>query len=112
MTLMTPLYESPRGGSVVCFPGITGRIYRSCSANRCVYSADLHSAKSSLDNLECTNKFKANKCSEIPAQRKTTLKWNTDGSLSVVDMTRILERLSNPALTECQLACYLDHSSK
>ncbi len=44
----------------------------------------------------------------IPAQRKTTLKWGQDGELSAVDMTRILERLSKPELTECDLACEID----
>ena len=44
----------------------------------------------------------------IPAQRKTTLKWSSDGELSAVDMARILDRLANPELTECDLACNVD----
>jgi len=28
-------------------------------------------------------------------QRKTTLKWNSDGELSEIDMLRILEKISN-----------------
>ena len=42
---------------------------------------------------------------KVPAQRKTTLKWTTDGDLSAVDMARILEKLSKPELTECDLTC-------
>ena len=38
-----------------------------------------------------------------PAQRKTTLKWARDGELSAIDMARILDRLSNPELTQCDL---------
>ena len=40
-----------------------------------------------------------------PIQRKTTLKWRSDGELSSVDMARILELLSNKELTQCVLAC-------
>ena len=40
-----------------------------------------------------------------PIQRKTTLKWSSDGELSCVDMTRILELLANKELTQCVLAC-------
>jgi len=42
---------------------------------------------------------------KVPAQRKTTLKWKSNGDLSAVDMARILEKLSNPELTECDLTC-------
>ncbi len=38
-----------------------------------------------------------------PAQRKTTLKWNSDGELSAVDMARILDRLTKPELSQCDL---------
>ena len=31
-------------------------------------------------------------------QRKTTLKWNSDGELSEIDMLRILEKISNMLL--------------
>ena len=41
----------------------------------------------------------------IPFQRKTPLKWNSDGSLSSVDMARILSRLEKTNLTECELSC-------
>ena len=40
-----------------------------------------------------------------PIQRKTTLKWSSDGELSSVDMARILELLANKELTQCVLAC-------
>ena len=43
-----------------------------------------------------------------PPQRKTTLKWDGNGELSSVDMARILYRLSNPQLTECDLTCSLN----
>ncbi len=38
-------------------------------------------------------------------QGKTTLKWSSEGELSSVDMTRILELLANKELTQCVLAC-------
>ena len=40
-----------------------------------------------------------------PIQRKTTLKWSSDGELSTIDMTTILELLANKELTQCVLAC-------
>ena len=40
-----------------------------------------------------------------PAQRKTTLKWNTNGELSSIDMARIINSLSVAELRECELAC-------
>ena len=40
-----------------------------------------------------------------PFQRKTTLKWNTNGELSSVDMVRIINALSINELTECELSC-------
>ena len=40
-----------------------------------------------------------------PIQRKTTLKWSSDGELSSIDMARILQLLSNKELTQCVLAC-------
>ena len=45
-----------------------------------------------------------NKSSNIP-QRKTTLKWNINGELSSIDMTRIINYLSIKELKECELAC-------
>ncbi|WP_036905356.1 hypothetical protein [Prochlorococcus marinus] len=49
--------------------------------------------KSSQDNTE----------KKIPQQRKTTLKWGTNGELSALDMVRILDRLNDQDLTECEI---------
>ena len=40
-----------------------------------------------------------------PIQRKTTLKWSSDGELSSIDMARIIKLLDNKQLTQCVLAC-------
>ena len=40
---------------------------------------------------------------KIPQQRKTTLKWGTNGELSALDMVRILDRLNDQDLTECAI---------
>ena len=40
-----------------------------------------------------------------PIQRKTTLKWSSDGELTSIDMARILQLLANKELTQCVLAC-------
>ena len=42
---------------------------------------------------------------KIYPQRKTTLKWNSDGDLSEIDMLRILEKLSSSELNQCELTC-------
>ena len=44
-----------------------------------------------------------NKAKKIPQQRKTTLKWGTNGELSALDMFRILDRLNDQDLTECEI---------
>ena len=44
-----------------------------------------------------------NMSKKIPQQRKTTLKWGTNGELSAVDMVRILDRLNDHELTECEI---------
>ena len=41
-------------------------------------------------------------------QRKTTLKWNSNGDLSEIDMLRILDRISAAELNQCELTCDLD----
>ena len=41
-------------------------------------------------------------------QRKTTLKWNSNGELSEIDMLRILEKLSSNKLNQCDLTCDSD----
>ena len=43
------------------------------------------------------------KAKKIPQQRKTTLKWGTNGELSALDMVRILDRLNDQDLTECEI---------
>ena len=45
---------------------------------------------------------------KIPQQRKTTLKWATNGELSSIDMVRILDRLNDQDLTECQITLEKD----
>ena len=111
MITTNPLLISPKGGSITCFRGDNGRIFLSCSRSRCVYSRDLHSAKAYLDDLEGKNSLITEVSDKVSAQRKTTLKWSSDGELSAVDMTRILDRLANPELTECDLPCDLKGSS-
>ena len=46
---------------------------------------------------------KENNAKKIPQQRKTTLKWGTNGELSALDMVRILDRLNDHDLTECEI---------
>ena len=48
-------------------------------------------------------KGKEPKTLKIPQQRKTTLKWGTNGELSALDMVRILDRLNDQDLTECEI---------
>ncbi len=48
-------------------------------------------------------KSQEKKTIKIPQQRKTTLKWGTNGELSSIDMVRILERLNDQDLTECEI---------
>ena len=43
------------------------------------------------------------KSNKIPQQRKTTLKWGNNGELSALDMVRILDRLNDQDLTECEI---------
>ena len=108
MTLKRPFHVTEHGGSIYCIEGLSGRIFRACAANQCTYTGDLHSAKSYLDFFEKnTVKFlpAEEKNNNIPFQRKTTLKWNSDGSLSSIDMARILSRLDKTNLTECELSC-------
>ena len=40
---------------------------------------------------------------KIPQQRKTTLKWGRNGELSSIDMVRVLDRLNDQDLTECEI---------
>ena len=41
-------------------------------------------------------------------QRKTTLKWNSKGDLSEIDMLIILDRISAAELNQCELTCDSD----
>ncbi len=43
------------------------------------------------------------KAKKVPPQRKTTLKWGINGELSELDMVRILDRLDDQDLTECEI---------
>ena len=49
------------------------------------------------------NRSQENKAKKIPQQRKTTLKWGSNGELSALDMVRILDRLNDQDLTECEI---------
>ena len=104
----THLYISSKGGSITCFRRNSIRIFQSCFASHCVYSGDLHSAKSYLEKLEFSQRLTAAKRTDPPTQRKTTLKWNVDGELSSFDMARILDRLAHRELTQCHLSCDLE----
>ncbi len=115
MSLKQPFHVTVHGGSIHCIEGLSGRIFRACSANQCTYTGDLHSAKAYLDFIENdTIKFlpSGKENDNIPFQRKTTLKWNSDGSLSSIDMARILSCLEKTHLTECELSCQWGTSSK
>ncbi len=115
MLFIKPFHVTNRGGSIHCIEGLTGRIFKACSANQCTYTGNLHSAKSYLDFIENnTGKLltSGKKNDNIPIQRKTTLKWNPDGSLSSIDMARILSRLQKTNLTECELSCEWGTNSK
>ena len=48
-------------------------------------------------------KSQEKKTLKIPQQRKTTLKWGSNGELSSIDMVRILDRLNDQDLTECEI---------
>ncbi len=100
-----PLYISPKGGSIVCFSKANMRIFQVCSSSVCRYSRDLHSAKKQLDKFESERLLKPTESLETPPQRKTTLKWNTDGELSEVDKARILNSLASSELIQCDLTC-------
>ena len=58
------------------------------------------------------NKTQEEKTIKIPQQRKTTLKWGTNGELSSIDMVRILDRLNDQDLTECEIPLKIDKDKK
>ena len=43
-------------------------------------------------------------------QRKTTLKWNSNGELSEIDMLSFLEKISSIELKQCELTCDSDQN--
>ena len=53
-----------------------------------------------------------NMSKKIPQQRKTTLKWGTNGELSELDMVRILDRLNDQDLTECEIPLETEKEKK
>ena len=53
-----------------------------------------------------------NESRKIPQQRKTTLKWGTNGELSALDMVRILDRLNDQDLTECEINIEAEKETK
>ena len=53
-----------------------------------------------------------NMSKKIPQQRKTTLKWGTNGELSALDMVRILDRLDDQDLTECEISLATQEEKK
>ena len=108
MKIITTIYISPIGGSITCLNVKNKRVFKSCTAGFCRYSKDLRSAKKELESLETSLLLGPETFFKVPAQRKTTLKWTSDGELSAVDMARILERLTNPALSQCDFACDID----
>ncbi len=54
---------------------------------------------------------KEEKTRKIPQQRKTTLKWGSNGELSSIDMVRILDRLNDQDLTECEISLETEKKS-
>ena len=54
---------------------------------------------------------KEQKTIKIPQQRKTTLKWGTNGELSSIDMVRILDRLNDQDLTECEIPLEIEKNN-
>ena len=55
-----------------------------------------------------TENFQSKRLDNVPIQRKSTLKWSSNGELTSIDMARILERLADPDLTKCELSCNLN----
>ena len=57
-------------------------------------------------------KSQKEKIIKIPQQRKTTLKWGTNGELSSIDMIRIIDRLNDQDLTECEIPLRAEKENK
>ncbi len=58
------------------------------------------------------NQPQSKEAKKAALQRKTTLKWGSNGELSSIDMARILEKLSNPELTQCEISCDVKQADK
>ena len=108
MLKITPIYISPKGGSITCFSNKNKRVFQSCNLRVCSYSENLRSAKKNLKDLEAGFFLLPQQVTKEHLQRKTTLKWTVEGELSAVDMARILDRLTKTELSQCDLACDVD----
>ena len=86
-------------------------LFQSCTLRVCRYSRNLRSAKKELNKLEINFFLTPHKVVKEPAQCKTTLKWNSDGEPSSVDMARILDRLTKPELSQCDLGDSLSNKT-
>ena len=64
MRRRNPMYVSKEGGTINCYRGDTGWLFRVCSEHLCIYCTDLPSARAQLHRLE---KFKR-KSSQISFQ--------------------------------------------
>ena len=105
---ITPIYISSKGGSITCFSNKNKRVFQSCTFRVCRYSENLRSAKKHLKDLEAGFFLLPQEVTKGHPQRKTNLKWTVEGELSAVDMARILDRLTKPELSQCDLACDVD----
>ena len=110
MLKITPIYISPKGGSITCFSNKNKRVFQSCNLRVCRYSKSLRSAKKQLKAIELDFFLLPQKDIKEPLQRKTTLKWTSEGELSAVDMARILDKLTKPELRQCDLACDVEEA--
>ena len=79
-----------------------------CILNASVNAALLMGIKNALlDALKFILKEGDVMNKKISSQRKTTLKWNSNGDLSEIDMLRILDKISPTELKQCLLTCDL-----
>ena len=82
-------------------------MFRACSVNQCTFNGDLCSTKSYLDFIDNnTIKFlpSGKNNYNIPLQQ-TTLKWNSTGSLSCLELARILGCLEKTNLLNVNFFC-------
>ena len=61
-----------------------------------------------LDALKFTSREEVKMNKKKHPQRKTTLKWNSNGELSELDMLRILDKITDAELNQCELTCDLE----